>query len=176
MSYAHLLPILVKVGAIVPKQTELAKLPYDRKHNPHATCGYHAGYVGNSTKVCHTLKTKVQELIDRNLSCFTPVTAKVLIGKEFEYKGPLIHVHVPPLMVQPAMQHPNQGHPPGIPLAYPGALSSTPVAPQHAQAGAPYVTFGIHHGQTSHQTVNPGLRHSAQMFQPMVIPPMQPLL
>ncbi|KAI5410071.1 hypothetical protein KIW84_055523 [Lathyrus oleraceus] len=29
MSYTHLLPILVKAGAIVPKQTEPAKLPYD---------------------------------------------------------------------------------------------------------------------------------------------------
>ncbi|KAI5446875.1 hypothetical protein KIW84_014644 [Lathyrus oleraceus] len=45
MSHAHFLPILVKAGAIVPKQVELAKLPCGRKHDPHATCGYHAGYV-----------------------------------------------------------------------------------------------------------------------------------
>ncbi|KAI5443051.1 hypothetical protein KIW84_011907 [Lathyrus oleraceus] len=83
--YAHLLPILVKVGEIVPKQTEPAKLPYGRKHDPHATCGYHAGYVGHSTEVYHVLKNKVQGLIDQNLLCFTPVTAKVLIEKEFEY-------------------------------------------------------------------------------------------
>ncbi|KAI5412413.1 hypothetical protein KIW84_057183 [Lathyrus oleraceus] len=122
VSYAHLLPILVKAGAIMPKQTEPTKLPYGRKHDPHSTCGYHAGYVGHSTEVCHALKTKVQELIDQNLLCFTPETAK----------------------------HPNQGHPPRMLLAYPEASSSTPVAPQYAQDRAPYVTFGIHHDRTSH--------------------------
>ncbi|KAI5430674.1 hypothetical protein KIW84_035041 [Lathyrus oleraceus] len=64
MSYAQLLLILVNVGAIMPKQIEPAKFPYRRKHDPHSTCGYHAGYVGNSTGACHVLKTKVQELID----------------------------------------------------------------------------------------------------------------
>ncbi|KAI5404005.1 hypothetical protein KIW84_051228 [Lathyrus oleraceus] len=49
VSYAHLLPTLVKAGAIIPKQTEPAKLPYRRKHDPHATCGYHTGYMGHST-------------------------------------------------------------------------------------------------------------------------------
>lgn len=47
MSYAHLLPILVNVGEIVPKQTEYARFPYDRKHDPHAICGYHVGNVGH---------------------------------------------------------------------------------------------------------------------------------
>ncbi|KAI5424457.1 hypothetical protein KIW84_030591 [Lathyrus oleraceus] len=74
VSYTHLLPILVNAGAIMPKQTESAKLPYGRKHDPHATCGYHAEYMGNSTEVCHALKIKVQELIDQNLLCFTPVS------------------------------------------------------------------------------------------------------
>ncbi|KAI5409938.1 hypothetical protein KIW84_055410 [Lathyrus oleraceus] len=77
MSYAQLLPILVNVRAIVPKQIEPAKFPYHRKHDPHATCGYHAGYVGHSTEACHILRNKVQELIDRNLLCFIPMTAKI---------------------------------------------------------------------------------------------------
>lgn len=47
--YAYLLHILVKAGAIVPKQTDTAKLPYGRKPDPHATCGYHTGYVRHST-------------------------------------------------------------------------------------------------------------------------------
>ncbi|KAI5425447.1 hypothetical protein KIW84_031302 [Lathyrus oleraceus] len=76
VSYTHLLPILVKAGAIVPKQTMPAKFPYLRQHDPHATCGYHAGYVGHSTEIFHAIKTKVQELINRNFLCFTPVTAK----------------------------------------------------------------------------------------------------
>lgn len=166
MSYVHLLPILVNVGAIVPKQIEPAKFPYHRKHDPHATYRYHAGYVGHPTESCHVLKTKVQELIDRNLLCFTPVTSKVLIEKEFEYKGLLIHVQVPPPVVQPAMQYPNQGYHPGMLLAYPGASSSTIVAPQYAYTEAPYNPFRIHYGQTSHQIVNFGLVHSTQTFQP----------
>ena len=99
MSYAHLLPILVKVGAIVPKQIEPAKFPYGRKHDPHATCGYHAGYVGHSTETCHVLKARVQELIHQKLLSFTPVIIEVLIEKEFEYKGPPIHVQVPLFVV-----------------------------------------------------------------------------
>lgn len=170
MSYAHLLPISVNVGAIVPKQIEPAKFPYPHKHDPYATCGYHDGYVGYSTKACHALKTKIQELIDRNLLCFTPVTAKVLIEKEFEYKGHPIHVQVPPPVVQPVMQYLNQGYHSGMSLAYPGASSSTIVAPQYAYVGAPYVPFGVHYSQTSHRIVSPGLAHSAQFFQPMLIP------
>ncbi|KAI5437816.1 hypothetical protein KIW84_023798 [Lathyrus oleraceus] len=77
VSYAHLLPILVNAGALVPKQTKPAKFPYRRKHDLHAMCGYHVGYVGHSTEACHVLKTKVQELIDRNLLCFTPVTTQI---------------------------------------------------------------------------------------------------
>ncbi|KAI5441805.1 hypothetical protein KIW84_011026 [Lathyrus oleraceus] len=82
VSYTHLLPILVNVGEIVPKQIKPAKFPYRRKHDPHATCGYLAGYVGQSTEVCHFLKIKVQELIDRNLLCLTPVIAKELIDQK----------------------------------------------------------------------------------------------
>ncbi|KAI5429122.1 hypothetical protein KIW84_033931 [Lathyrus oleraceus] len=67
VSYTHLLPILVNIRALMPKQIEPAKFPYHRKHDPHATCGYHAGYVGHSTEAYHVLKTKVQELINRNL-------------------------------------------------------------------------------------------------------------
>lgn len=103
------------------------------------------------------------------------MTAKVLIEKEFEYKCPPIHVQVHPPVVQPAMKYLNQGYHPRMLLANPRA-SSTIFAPQYAYVGEPYVTFGIHHGQTSHQTVNPSLGHSAQIFQPMVIPPMHPPL
>ena len=176
MSYAHLLPILVNARAIVSKQIEPARAPYGRKHDPRAICGYHAGYVGHSIENCYPFKAKVHELINRNLLCFTPVTSKAPVEKRFEYKGPLIHVQVPSPAVQLAMQYPNQGYHPGMLLAYPGASCSTIVAPLYAYVGTPYVPFGVHHGQTSHQTVNPGLGHSAQMFQLMDIPPIRPPL
>ncbi|KAI5436186.1 hypothetical protein KIW84_022592 [Lathyrus oleraceus] len=138
MSYAHLLPILVNTREIVPKQIEHARFSYSRKHDPHAICGYHARHVGHSIENCYSFKGKVQELINRNLLCFTPMTAKVPTEKEFEYKGPPIHVQVPPPMVQPAVQYPSQGYRPGMLLAYPGELSFTVVSPQYAYNGTLY--------------------------------------
>ncbi|KAI5417169.1 hypothetical protein KIW84_041967 [Lathyrus oleraceus] len=79
--YAHLLPILVDAGAIVPKPIESAKFPYSRKHDPHATCGYHARYVGHSTKTCHVLKARVQELIDKKFLSFTLAIAEAPVEK-----------------------------------------------------------------------------------------------
>ncbi|KAI5389671.1 hypothetical protein KIW84_075099 [Lathyrus oleraceus] len=81
VNYAHLLPILVNAGAIVPKQIEPMRAPYSHKHDPHATCGYHAGYVGHSTEACHVLKARVQELIDQKLLSFTPAIAEVPVEK-----------------------------------------------------------------------------------------------
>ncbi|KAI5423567.1 hypothetical protein KIW84_046489 [Lathyrus oleraceus] len=81
VNYAHLLPILVKTGAIVPKQIEPAKFPYNHKHDPHAMCEYHAGYVGHSTEACNVLKARIQELIDQKLLSFTPAVAEVPVEK-----------------------------------------------------------------------------------------------
>lgn len=44
ISYAHLLPILVNIRTIVPKQIEPARFPYSRKYGPHAIYGYHVGH------------------------------------------------------------------------------------------------------------------------------------
>lgn len=146
MSYAQLLPILVNDGAIVPKQIELARFPYGRKHDPCAICGYHVGYVGHSTETCHVLKARVQELIDQKLLSFTPVITEAPIEKRFEYKDPPIHVQIHPPVVQRVTQYPNQGYHPGMLLAYPRASYSTVVAPRYTYTGAPYVPFGSHHG------------------------------
>ncbi|KAI5414553.1 hypothetical protein KIW84_040154 [Lathyrus oleraceus] len=53
MSYTHLLPVLVNVGEIVPKQIELARFPYGRKHDPSAIGGYHAGYMFQPMVIPH---------------------------------------------------------------------------------------------------------------------------
>lgn len=124
-----MLPILVNVGAMVPKQIVPTRFPYNHKHDPHATYGYHAGYVGHSTETCRDLKARVQELINQKLLSFTPVTTEAPIEKRFGYMGHLIHVQVPPSVVQPAMKYQNQGYHPGMLLAYLGASSSTVVAP-----------------------------------------------
>lgn len=92
MSYAHLLPILVSVRAVMPKQIEPARFPYHPKHDPNAICEYHVGYVGYYTENCYPFKAKVWKLIEHKLLCFTSVTAEAPIEKDFEYKGPPIHV------------------------------------------------------------------------------------
>lgn len=160
ISYAYLLPILVNVGEIVPKETEPARFPYNRKHDPHAICGYHVGYVGNSIENCYSFKTKVQEFIDQKLLSFTPVIVEAPVEKRFEYKGPSICVQVHPPVVQPVMQYLNQGYHPGMLLAYPGAQSPDVATPQYAYTWASYTPFGVHYGHTSHQIVSHGLAHS----------------
>lgn len=122
--------------------------------------------MGHCIDKCNPFKARVQELIDQKMLSFTLVIAEAPVEKRFEYKGPLIRVQVHPPVVQHVMQYSNQGYHPGMLLAYPGESSSTVVAPQYACTRAPYNPFGIHYGQTSHQIVNPGLVHSAQMFQP----------
>lgn len=67
MRYAHMLPIVVNTGAIVPKQIQPARVPYHHKHDPNAICGYHEGYIGNSIESCDPFKAKVQELINQKL-------------------------------------------------------------------------------------------------------------
>lgn len=89
------------------------------------------------------------------------MTSKVLIEKEFEYKGPPIHVKVRPPILHPVIQYLNQGYHHGMLLSYPGVSSPIVVVPQHAYTGASCIPFGVHYGQTSHQTVSLGLVHSA---------------
>ncbi|XP_050909151.1 uncharacterized protein LOC127122922 [Lathyrus oleraceus] len=45
--------------------------PYHYKHNPNASCAYHAGHVGHSTEECWPLKNKIQDLIDRKILTFS---------------------------------------------------------------------------------------------------------
>ncbi|KAI5407167.1 hypothetical protein KIW84_053424 [Lathyrus oleraceus] len=47
ISYTHLLPIMIHVRAIVPKEIENSRIPYLSKHDPNATYGYHSRYIGH---------------------------------------------------------------------------------------------------------------------------------
>ncbi|XP_050889234.1 uncharacterized protein LOC127094445 [Lathyrus oleraceus] len=68
--YAELVPYLIHVGAIVPRELPAASPPFNRSHNPNATCAFHAGYIGHSTEDCWALKKKIQELIDQDILSF----------------------------------------------------------------------------------------------------------
>lgn len=71
MSYTQLLPYLVHVEAIIPKEIPPAVFPYPLKHNPNVSCAFHAGYIGHSTEDYFMFKNRVQELIDQDILSFT---------------------------------------------------------------------------------------------------------
>lgn len=58
ISYMHLLHILIHDGEIVPKEIKPARFPYHPKHNPNATCGYLAGYIGHYTEAYFIFNSK----------------------------------------------------------------------------------------------------------------------
>lgn len=82
MYFTHLLPILIYVGVIVPKDLKPSKFPNYSKHNPNATCGYHAGYIGYSTEACFLFKDKVQDLLDQKFICFTEKPCRVILKND----------------------------------------------------------------------------------------------
>lgn len=100
ISYMHLLPIMIHVGEIVSKEIKPARFPYHLRHDPNATCRYHAGYIGHSIKACLIFKYKVQELLDQKLLYFTEkfrqsstfVIAEALFETGHEYEGSPFHV------------------------------------------------------------------------------------
>lgn len=62
--HTELVPYLIHVEAIVPKEIPSASPPFRPKHDPNASCAYHTGYIGNSTEDCWALNYKVQDLIN----------------------------------------------------------------------------------------------------------------
>lgn len=69
--YAEMVPYLIHVGDIVPKEIPAASPPFRLKHDPNASCAYHAGYIGRSTEDCWALKYKVQDLINQEILSFS---------------------------------------------------------------------------------------------------------
>lgn len=65
------MPYLVHVGEVVPKEIKLAIFPYHPKHDPNASCVYHAGYIGHSIHDFYVFKNKVHELLNQKLLAFT---------------------------------------------------------------------------------------------------------
>ncbi|XP_050919781.1 uncharacterized protein LOC127137354 [Lathyrus oleraceus] len=90
--YTDLVPYLIHVGAIVPKEIPQAMSPYHYKHNPNASCAYHAGHVGHSTEDCWPLKNKIQDLIDRKILTFSEEKPNVKTNPIPNHDGPSVSV------------------------------------------------------------------------------------
>ena len=59
------------MGAIVPKELPATTPPFHAKHDPNASCAYHAGFIGYSTEDCWALKYKIQDLINQDILTFS---------------------------------------------------------------------------------------------------------
>ncbi|XP_050876611.1 uncharacterized protein LOC127080324 [Lathyrus oleraceus] len=57
--------------AIVPKELPATTPPFHAKHDPNASCAYHAGFIGYSTEDCWALKYKIQDLINQDILTFS---------------------------------------------------------------------------------------------------------
>ncbi|XP_050916384.1 uncharacterized protein LOC127131511 [Lathyrus oleraceus] len=90
--YAELVPYLVHVGAIVPRELSATSPPFNRCHNPNATCAYHVGYIGHSTEDCWTLKKRIQELIDQGVLSFSEEKPNVKTNPLPNHSGASVNV------------------------------------------------------------------------------------
>jgi len=64
MTYAELLPDVVKNALVAICPAKTLQPPYPRYYDANAKCEYHSEEVGHSTENCRALKFKVQSLID----------------------------------------------------------------------------------------------------------------
>ncbi|CAL5198230.1 unnamed protein product [Lathyrus oleraceus] len=91
MTYAQLLSYLVQQGAIVPKEIPSAVYPYGPKYNPNASCAFHTGYIGHSTKDCGLFKSRVQELIDQKVLSFSEEGPNAIINLLLDHYGQVVN-------------------------------------------------------------------------------------
>lgn len=101
MPYVDLVPYLIHVGAIVPKEIPRAVPLYHSKHNPNASCAYHVGHVGHSTEDCWPLKNKIQDLINREILTFSEEKPNVKTNPLPNHDGPTVNVVIEEEVVEP---------------------------------------------------------------------------
>lgn len=76
----------------MPKEIPQAVPPYHYKHNPNASCAYHAGHVGHSTEDCWPLKNKIQDLIDSKILTFSEEKPNIKTNPLPNHDGPTVSV------------------------------------------------------------------------------------
>ncbi|XP_050876026.1 uncharacterized protein LOC127079686 [Lathyrus oleraceus] len=71
VSYSDLVPYLIHVGKIIPKELPAGTPPFRANHDPNASCAYHTEFIRHSTENCWALKYKIQDLINQNILTFS---------------------------------------------------------------------------------------------------------
>lgn len=92
VSYVELVPYLIHVGAIVPKEIPTAYPPFRPKHDPNALCAFHVGYIGHSTEDCWALKYKDQDLINQDILSFSEEKPNVKMNPLPNHGGSIVNV------------------------------------------------------------------------------------
>ncbi|XP_050889356.1 uncharacterized protein LOC127094579 [Lathyrus oleraceus] len=92
--YSELVPYLVDVGAIIPKEFPVATPPFRNNHGPNASCAYHAGFIGHSTENCWALKCKIQDLINQNILAFSEEKPNVKIKPLLNHNSASVNVEI----------------------------------------------------------------------------------
>lgn len=69
--YSELVPYLIHVGEIVPKEISAATPSFRPKYDPNASCAYNARFIGHSTEDYWALKYKIQDLINQDILTFS---------------------------------------------------------------------------------------------------------
>ncbi|XP_050894695.1 uncharacterized protein LOC127101344 [Lathyrus oleraceus] len=90
--YFKLIPYLVHVGAIIPKELPAATPPFRANHDPNASCAYHAGFIGHSIENCWALKCKIQDLINQNILTFSEEKPNVKTNPFPNHSSALVNV------------------------------------------------------------------------------------
>ncbi|XP_050889350.1 uncharacterized protein LOC127094573 [Lathyrus oleraceus] len=92
--YVELVPYLIHLGAIVPRELPAASLPFHHNHNPNASCAFHAGYIGHSIEDYWALKKRIQELIDQEILSFSEENPNVKTNPLPNHGGSAVNVVV----------------------------------------------------------------------------------
>lgn len=92
--YAELVPYLIHVGAIMPKEIPGASPPFRPKHDPNAPCAYHVRFIGHSIEYCWALKYKVQDLINQEILSFSEEKPNVKTNPLPNHGGSAVNVVV----------------------------------------------------------------------------------
>lgn len=92
MTYAQILPYLIKKGLVERKPLPPVPTPPPCNFDINARCDYHAGSPGHTTKKCIAFKYKVKDLLKHKIIYFTTENPNIKNNPIPGHAGPTINV------------------------------------------------------------------------------------
>lgn len=93
-TYPQLVPYLIHVGVVVPREIPPCIPPYHARYNPNVLCTYHVGHIGNSIEDCWPLKNKIQELINQKVLYFSEEKPNIKTNALPNHNGPVVRTMI----------------------------------------------------------------------------------